>query len=618
MRDTYRSGDAVDELLDTDRFTTRAAAEDHIISRMVPAAYAAYPGGPPPRFSAHHAEHWLGYAAHKMSQNLTRDLCWWDVPRWQSTWTLNVAAGVIYGILSGLAFGLASGLKAGLAGGLVLGLTVGIGRNALARLERPQDTDRAVGPLLSWRHDIRRSLLIGIGFALMIGLIAGFTGGIAAGFIVGSLTGLAVWLASSRAWATTLTSAQLSARGDAPIRLVGFLEDARARGVLRTIGSTYQFRDTRLQDRLAVAYATEIAMTATRRVQELLYVPPDPDGQLPRLSTLNPYRLGVSPSRYGSADRRGRDPYVPRKADEELRNALSNSDFALVIGTSRAGKSRTAYEIARQFVREGRLQDPRLIAPRSTDGIEELLALAPLPDRETEPAILWLDDLTEKDLAKLTDAVFDRLAGRAIILGTIAAEFYSRALADDTYIARRVSSILTRATGIQLDRELTVGERAAAQIAYPNERFDRTGIGEQLVSAVLWDTCDQQREDSGQCTGAQVFHGRCLDHLEDGDLATVLHLPVEDKPRDLDIRGVRLLPGRLDRIMIASRATDDRIQVGALLLELAVVHGDVNLTDASLTGTSISLALRLRAGYTLPGQRSMATFTWWALQSRVI
>jgi hypothetical protein len=37
--------------------------------------------------------------------------------------------------------------------------------------------------------------------------------------------------------------------------LMHFLEDARARHVLRTVGPVYQFRHARLQDRLADQYS---------------------------------------------------------------------------------------------------------------------------------------------------------------------------------------------------------------------------------------------------------------------------------------------------------------------------------------------------------------------------
>jgi hypothetical protein len=79
----------------------------------------------------------------------------------------------------------------------------------------------------------------------------------------------------------------------------------------------------------------------------------DKDGQLPRLSTLSSYRLGVSPSRYGSEDQRGTDPYVRRNADDELDHALRNKPFVLVVGDSKAGKSRTAAEAARRLTLKG-------------------------------------------------------------------------------------------------------------------------------------------------------------------------------------------------------------------------------------------------------------------------
>ena len=36
-----------------------------------------------------------------------------------------------------------------------------------------------------------------------------------------------------------------------PLRIIRFLEDAHRRGILRTVGTLYQFRHARLQDRLA-------------------------------------------------------------------------------------------------------------------------------------------------------------------------------------------------------------------------------------------------------------------------------------------------------------------------------------------------------------------------------
>jgi hypothetical protein len=61
---------------------------------------------------------------------------------------------------------------------------------------------------------------------------------------------------SSATWTAALASAQLWRRGETPARLLRFLDDARRRQILRIVGPVYQFRDARLQDRLAEACDT--------------------------------------------------------------------------------------------------------------------------------------------------------------------------------------------------------------------------------------------------------------------------------------------------------------------------------------------------------------------------
>jgi hypothetical protein len=80
-----------------------------------------------------------------------------------------------------------------------------------------------------------------------IGLTAGLTAGLAAGLTLGPGGGLMY----SRTWSANLAFTQLAMRWRTPIRLMRFLEDARNRNVLRTVGPVYQFRHARLQDRLA-------------------------------------------------------------------------------------------------------------------------------------------------------------------------------------------------------------------------------------------------------------------------------------------------------------------------------------------------------------------------------
>jgi len=210
------------------------------------------------------------------------------------------------------------------------------------------------------------------------------------------------------------------------------------------------------------------------------------DGSLPRLSTLSPYQLGISPSRYGSEERRGDDPYVSRVIDEKLDQALASKRFVLVVGDSKAGKSRTAYEAATRLRHAGRSHDPRVLVPnmeKSTDVLGQLLDLDPPLDLDPEPALLWLDDLTGSELEVLTPALLDRLTAQMIVLGTMTAQRYDLVVRKDSDIGRTGRLALQhRATEIiRLEAGLTDQERAEAEQKYPQERF-KVGIGEQLVA----------------------------------------------------------------------------------------------------------------------------------------
>jgi hypothetical protein len=55
----------------------------------------------------------------------------------------------------------------------------------------------------------------------------------------------------------TVAFVQLSRAGLGPVRMLRFLQDARARHVLRAVGPVYQFRHARLQDRLAEHFANQ-------------------------------------------------------------------------------------------------------------------------------------------------------------------------------------------------------------------------------------------------------------------------------------------------------------------------------------------------------------------------
>ena len=95
---------------------------------------------------------------------------------------------------------------------------------------------------------------------ILTGVAAGGVVTVAAGPGLGALVGLAVGLGFavaigpvvSEVWRTAIGQLCLTLRYRTPLRLVRFLDDARSRHLLRTVGPIYQFRHATLQDRLAV------------------------------------------------------------------------------------------------------------------------------------------------------------------------------------------------------------------------------------------------------------------------------------------------------------------------------------------------------------------------------
>ena len=351
VRDTYRAGDDVGELLGLRNAAGHpASSEDiagHLLDRVLPAAYTRQPGEPPSRYKLSTAERTLRRLAARMNKDGTRDLQWWQVPAWApdvprfiATW---LGAVLLIGLAGGLAWGLAlrpvNGLGAGLVAGigawivaaiafgngnkipkrmapvrwrqlfrrrplvagllagtvtgtlfalanlgtsdnpggvaalsealglgLATGLVVWLGVGLVAGMSRPgTDNTSPLSPVASWRSDRAFGLVVGlvVGLAVWfwIGLAVWFWFGLATGFAVwfalvvplvfGLVVGLVVWLVYPQSWSSSLAFAQLAASDRTPVRLMRFLEDARSRSVLRTVGSVYQFRHARLQDRLA-------------------------------------------------------------------------------------------------------------------------------------------------------------------------------------------------------------------------------------------------------------------------------------------------------------------------------------------------------------------------------
>ena len=337
VRDTYRSGDDVRELLNfcdaALHGVPREDIEDHLLDRVLPAAYTPRPGEAPPRYELQAAQHAMRYIAARMNQDGTRDLAWWRIPLWASAAPRVIATGLVVGLVAGLAgvsggelavglgiergallgvalafallvgliagrvgeppqrighlqwrqlltrsslviglvvglgIGLVAGLVVGVVAGVVAGIMGGVGgglvTGLVAGLSQPGAGNASpLSPRASWRRDqvlglvagLVGGLVAGLGAGLVAGLGAGLGAGLEGGLVAGLLAALVVGLVGGLAypetWAASLAFAQLARRWHTPLRLMRFLEDARERDVLRTVGPVYQFRHARLQDRL--------------------------------------------------------------------------------------------------------------------------------------------------------------------------------------------------------------------------------------------------------------------------------------------------------------------------------------------------------------------------------
>ncbi|MDQ7911177.1 hypothetical protein RB614_42485 [Phytohabitans sp. ZYX-F-186] len=203
-RDTFPDPDELDELLAPDRFASPAEVEDHLLDRVLPAAYRERPGQPPGRYDLAHARRWLGFLATAMDREGTRELAWWRMHRWASA-AVRVAATTLLGALTAAAtaaviggltedFGDRDTIDAGPAAivGLVIGFAIGL---AVERRESP--VGGLTGPAGA-RFNPAMALVSGIAVWLAASLTLGPTVGapglviaLAAAAAAGTATGLA-------------------------------------------------------------------------------------------------------------------------------------------------------------------------------------------------------------------------------------------------------------------------------------------------------------------------------------------------------------------------------------------------------------------------------------------
>ncbi|WP_228799531.1 tetratricopeptide repeat protein [Nocardia nova] len=221
----------------------------------------------------------------------------------------------------------------------------------------------------------------------------------------------------------------------------------------------------------------------------------DEAGGLPRVSVVDPYQFGVTKSRYSNGGRYSHtdrdtasDQYVPRKIDGELAAATTSRRLTVLIGPSKAGKTRTLFEALTRTCPDARLLAP---ARETLDALPNCPAYTDSP----YPIVVWLDDLGRflTGTAGLTPGRLAHLLTRpapTTVVATLRREEHDRF--HDTKrgeIAKDVVELLRQATIIELESTITdPSEQAAAEAAYPDAGLDHYrklgyGLGEVLAGA---------------------------------------------------------------------------------------------------------------------------------------
>jgi hypothetical protein len=216
VRDTYRAGDDVRELLDfCDKQQTQVATvqitadvTDHLLLRVLPALYASQ-RGQKARWDLRTAQRALENIAWKMNIDRSRDLQWWRLPEWVPNRSRALLKGLVAGlILAGLgifAEGIFFGLVFGVLGWLFFSLIYSerhatpkrIGKLRFRRLMNWEylilmlAIGLLFGPLVGIESGLGTGLEIGyeLAFGLVFGLVFGIVIGLVVGLVVGIVSG---------------------------------------------------------------------------------------------------------------------------------------------------------------------------------------------------------------------------------------------------------------------------------------------------------------------------------------------------------------------------------------------------------------------------------------------
>jgi transcriptional regulator with XRE-family HTH domain len=195
-------------LLDTDRFGSAGALEDHLLANFIPTVYRRQdhvPGRRARRVDPDRAEHWLGYLAHHLTRLGTPDLAWWQMGRGLSrptrTLVTALATGLALGLIDAVVGTLITPVPLQFVDGVTVGLLAGI-MFGLAHwlVVASRDTEVPPSAVRVRFRGVRR----GTWSKAVARLTVGSLGGFVFGYAYGMVAGIANWFVWHDGLATTL------------------------------------------------------------------------------------------------------------------------------------------------------------------------------------------------------------------------------------------------------------------------------------------------------------------------------------------------------------------------------------------------------------------------------
>jgi uncharacterized protein len=301
----------------------------------------------------------------------------------------------------------------------------------------------------------------------------------------------------TRPW--TATSISVAAR----LAAAGFVALAAVGGFIRALGGSRGVAAAFAAVGVLGALVALVLVLLHRRAQvceerqALWWKPPQRVRELAAGDGI--YALGVeteAPEALETAGLGGRShaPYAPRDIDTRLVErltaaaSLDHVSLIIVLGPSKAGKSRTVLEAVRAV-----LGGAWLIAPRDAASLARLSNDRPPREVEDGPCILWLDDierfavgLGESGLNTAALEGFRRWQRPVLVVGTAGGKGVQ--LADSEHFGEPTRDLLRAHPPLDLHTRLTPSEQQVLRRleSYLPEAVDRIaaeGIGEFMIAA---------------------------------------------------------------------------------------------------------------------------------------